>query len=132
MSFAQISSPVTANVWGHLDPIISWVEMLHFPIDTQAILTPFRENVLLYIYRTALGLSDGHLNSAIVEAASEPDEADSLHLHLALTINMDWEELDSLHDQILAKIAEWSQEWPEEILEDYGRWIFFSLTPSSV
>ena len=106
--------------------------MLHYPIDTQGALSPFRERVLGYIYRTALGLSKGLLESATVEAISEPDEEDSLHLHLAMTINMEWDGLDKLHDQILASLAEWSREWPLEYQEDYGRWIFFSLTPSHI
>ena len=106
--------------------------MLHFPMEAQGALTPFREQVLSYIYRTALGLADGRLESAIVEAISEPDEEDSLHLHLALTINMDWEQLDENHDQILARVAEWSGEWLFESREEYGRWIFFSLTPSHI
>ena len=106
--------------------------MLHFQREAQGVLTPFRERVLNYIYRTALGPADGRLESAIVEAVSEPDEEDSLHLHLALTINMDWEQLDQLHDQILGHVAEWSREWPLENQEEYGRWIFFSLTPSYI
>ena len=114
------------------DSFIPWQEMLHFPIEAQAVLTPFREQILSYIYRTALGLSEGRLESAIVEPVSEPDEEDSLHLHLALTINMDWDKLDELLDHVLAKVAEWSLDWTEAEREDYGRWIFFSLTPSHI
>jgi hypothetical protein len=106
--------------------------MLHFPIETLGVLTPFREQVLSYLYRTTLGLSNGLLESAIVEAVSETDEGDSLHLHLALTINMDWEELDKLHDEILSRIAAWSEDWQDDKQEEYGRWIYFSLTPSRI
>ena len=67
-----------------------------------------------------------------MEVVREPDEEDSFHLHLALTISTDWEDLNTLHDQILARVSEWSGEWSLEEQEDYGRWIFFSLTPSQI
>ena len=130
MSYAQITSVSTAREWLQADRFIPWQDMLYFPIEVQGIVTPFREQVLNYIYRTALGISDGLLESAIVEAVSEPDEEDSLHLNLALTINMSWDDLDRLHDQVLSKIADWSQEWSEQEQQDYGRWLYFSLTPS--
>ena len=114
------------------ESVVDWEDMLHFPIDTQGALTPFRERALSYIYRTARGLSGGLLESAAVEATSDLDEENSLHLHLAMTINANWEELDRLHDQILEKLAEWSRELSVNDQEDYGRWIFFSLTPSRI
>ncbi len=132
MSLALITSTAVENEWWRFGPFIPWVDMLHFSINTQGALTPFREQVLSYIYRTALGLSSGLLDSATVEAVSDPDEEDSLHLHLALTIDMGWNELDTLHDQILTNISDWSKDWLEKELEDYGRWIFFSLTPSRI
>ena len=130
MSFPRLSSMATHSDRSIGDPAISWRDLLHFPVETLGVLTPFREQVLSYIFRTARGLSDGLLESATVEAVSEPDERDSLHLHLAMTINMDWEQLDELHDQILARLAEWSRDWSDGEQKDYGRWIFFSLTPS--
>ena len=131
MSFARIAPAPTATEWQRLSPIVSWVDMLYFPIQTQGALTTFRKQVLNYLYRTARGFSGDLMESAIVAAVSEPDEEDSLHLHLALTLKMDWQELDKLHDQILARLAEWAREWPDEDQEDYGRWIYFSLSPSS-
>ena len=132
MSYAQIDSVSTDREWLQTEQFIPWLEMLHFPLETQGVLTPFRGQVLNYIFRTARSLSYGVLESALVEAISEPDEEDSLHLHLALTVNMEWEQLDKLHDQILARVSEWSEEWSLEEQEDYGRWIFFSLTPSQI
>ena len=132
MIFEEIISTENSIDWLQADAYIPWVELLHFPIEAQVILTPFRERVLSYIYRTARGLAEGLLESAIVEATQEPDEDDSLHLHLALTVNMDWDGLDKLHDQILARVAEWSRDWSLEDQKDYGRWIFFSLTPSQL
>lgn len=132
MSFAQIT---TVSVYRELvqrEPSVSWQDMLSFPITVQGICTPFREQVLSYIYRTARGLSNGLMESATVEAIGEPGEEDSLHLHLALTLRMDWDGLDKLHDQILARLAEWAEDWTDEEQEDYGRWIYFSLSPSSV
>ena len=132
MSLAQITSSPASSAWSRFESFIPWMESLHFSLETQDGLSPFREQVLNYIYRATRGLSDGLLESAIVEAVSEPDEEDSLHLHLAMTIDMHWEELDVLHDLILARIAEWSREWSFEDQENYGRWIFFSLTPSHI
>lgn len=131
MSFARIAPAPTVGEWQRLSPVVSWAEMLYFPISTQGALTPFREQVLNYLYRTALGFSGGLMESAIVAAVSEPDEEDSLHLHLAMTLKMDWEELDKLHDQVLARLAEWAEDWTDEDQEDYGHWIYFSLSPSS-
>ena len=131
MTFESIASTEKAAERWLFDPFIHWSDMLHFSIDTQGALTPFREGVISYIHRTLLGLSNGLLKSAIVVPTSEPSEEGSLHLHLALTIDMDWNRLDNLHDQILAKLADWSsQEWSEEEQEEYSRWIYFSLTPS--
>lgn len=132
MSFVQIKSASTAGQRQRQRSVISLAQMLYFPIETQGALTPFREQVLNYIYRTALGFSGDLMESAIVSAVSEPDEEDSLHLHLALTLKMDWEELDKLHDQVLARLAEWAEDWTDEDQEDYGRWIYFSLSPSSI
>lgn len=130
MSFAQIKPTSTTGEWLRAERFISWRDLLHFPLEIQGILTPFREQVLNYIFRTARGLSDGHLESALVEALSEPDEDDSLLLHLALTVKMDWDSLDKLHERILDRLAEWSQEWSEQERDDYARWIFFSLSPA--
>ena len=132
MSFVQIAPVPMAGEWQRVNPVVSWADMLYFPIETQGALTPFRERVLNYVYRTALGFSGELMESAIVAAVSEPNEEDSLHLHLALTLKMDWEELDKLHDQILARLSEWAEDWTDEDQGDYGRWIYFSLSPSSV
>ena len=132
MSFPSLSKTVTDTFCMRGEQFISWADMLHFSLEAQAVLTPFRERVLSYIYRTGRGLSEGQLEAAIVEPISDPDEEDSLHLHLALTIKMDWDEADTLHDLILARVSEWSQDWTEAERMDYGRWIYFSLTPSHI
>ncbi len=132
MSFQSLSTAETNTNWMRGEQIITWADMLHFSIEAQGVLTPFRDTILSYIYRSARGLSAGLLESAIVEVASEPEEEDSLHLHLALTLKMDWEELNKLHDQILVRLAEWSGEWSDDEHEDYGRWVFFSLTPTHI
>ena len=132
MIFPSLSTTVPDTSWVRAEPVIPWLDMLYFSTETQGVLTPFRERVLSYIYRTSRALSGGLLESALVEAVREPDEEDSLHLNLAMTFKMDWDELDKLHDQILAKVAEWSGEWSFESREEYGRWIFFSLMPSEI
>ena len=133
MTFESIALTEKVTERWRSDSFIHWSDMLHFFIDTQGALTPFRYGVINYLHRTVLGLSNGLLKSAIVVPVSEPGEEGSLHLHLALTIDMDWDRLDNLHDQILTKLADWSsQEWSEEEQEEYCRWIYFSLTPSSL
>ena len=105
---------------------------LHFPVESIAILTKFRKDVLTCIFRAAQDLSGGLLASGIVSVSSSPDEDDSLHLYLTLTFNADWDTLDKWHDRILEKLGEWAQEWSQEEQEDYSRWIYFGLFPSQL
>ncbi len=105
---------------------------LYFPSDTLGMLTRFRKKALNYIYRTALALSEGRLESAAVSLSSQPDEADSLTLDLAMTIDADWEFIKKLRREILVKVGEWSQEWSEEEKTDYGRRIYFGFIPSNL
>ena len=103
---------------------------LYFPPTAIGMRTRFRDTVLNYIYRTALDLSDGRLESAEVSVSSQPDEEDSLTLELTLTIDAGWEFIRKLGYDILVKIGEWSKEWSEEERDDYGRRIYFGLVPS--
>ena len=107
-------------------------ERLYFPLETTRVLTPFRSRVLTYIYRTAIGLSAGKVESARISLASAPDEEDSLHLDLTLTVNVGWDAIEDLRHKTLARVSEWSKEWSEEDQEDYGRWIYFGLIPSEL
>ena len=108
------------------------IELLNFPLEAMGMLTQFRENALSYIFRTALELSEGQLESAAVSVSSTPDEEDSLNLDLTLTLNTDWNVIQRLRHEILIKVGEWSQEWSQEEQEDYGRRIFFGLVPSQL
>lgn len=103
---------------------------LYFPPSTIGMRTRFRDNALNYIYRTALDLSDGRLETAAVSVSSQPDEEDSLTLELTLTIDADWEFIRKLGHDILVRLGEWSKEWPEKEREDYARRIYFGLVPS--
>ena len=105
---------------------------LYFPAGTLGMATRFRKKVLTYIYRTAMGLSEGRLEYAAVSVSSQPDEEDSLTLDLTLTINADWEFIKKLRREILVKVGEWSQEWSEEEKDDYGRRIYFGFIPSDL
>ena len=105
---------------------------LHFPLETKSALTSFRKKVLNYIYRTALGLSPERLASARVSLTSTPDEEDSFHLDLTLTVNADWDAAQELAQGILDRVSEWSKEWSEEDQEDYGRWIYFGVIPANL
>ena len=105
---------------------------LDFPPETESVLTSFRQKVLNDIYRAALGLSAGQLESATVSLSSTPDEEDSLHLDLTLTVDADWDFAQELARDILDKVSEWSKEWPEEDQEDYGRWIYFGVVPTEL
>ena len=105
---------------------------LHFPLETKSALTSFRKKVLNYIYRTALGRSPERLASARVSLTSTPDEEDSFHLDLTLTVNADWDAAQELAQGILDRVSEWSKEWSEEDQEDYGRWIYFGVIPANL
>lgn len=132
MNVDTIAPRATIEGW-RVEPLVPLNEMLHFPVELSGVRTPFRERVLNYIYRTALGQSRGLLESAIVEAVSEPDDQESLYLNLSLTIDMNWDELDELCNHILDRISEWSRdEWSEQQRAEYSHWIYFSLTPSRV
>ena len=111
------------------DPVTS---LLYYPLETEGALTTFRKRVLNYIYRTALGLSDGRVESARVSLSGELDEEDSIHLDLTLTVNAHWEETQVLTQKILDRVSGWSKEWPEEDQQDYGRWIYFGVIPTEL
>ena len=104
-------------------------DLSSFAPETAALRTQFRDSVLNYIYRTALGLSDDRLKSASVSVWSAPDEEDSLTLDLTLTVDADWEFITKLRHDILVRVSEWSREWTEEEREDYGRRIYFAILP---
>ena len=105
---------------------------LYFSLETRRTLTPFRKLVLNYIYRTALELSNGSLESAEVSLSSVPDEEDSLHLTLILIVRSDWRVVQDLRQQVLSKVSDWSDEWTQEEREDYGRWIYVRLLPAQM
>lgn len=105
---------------------------LHFPLEAECALTSFRRGVLNDIYRTALDLSGERLASAGVSLTSTPDEEDSLHLDLTLTLNADWDAAQRLAQGILDRLGEWSKEWSEEDRQDYGRWIYFGVIPANL
>ena len=107
-------------------------ELLRFPDDCRFLRTPFRERVLNYIFRTALGSLGSRLNSASVSVSSVPDEKDTYALDLTLVVSGDWSIASEARDAILAKVSDWSEEWSSEQHQDYGRRIFFSLIPSEL
>ncbi len=111
-------------------PKVKSHDSLLFPPSVTGMRTPFRDKVLNYIFMTAQELSEGRLKSASVSVSSQPDEEDSLTLDLTLTVDADWEFIKKLRYNILVKIGEWSEEWPETEREDYGRRIYFGLIPS--
>ena len=102
---------------------------LYFPPETKGLRTQFRESVLNYIYRTALGLSGDRLKFPWVSVGSTPEEEDSLTLDLTLTVDADWEFIAKLSHDILVRVSEWSRAWTEEEREDYGRRIYFAILP---
>ena len=106
--------------------------LLYYPLEAEGVLTTFRKMVLNYIYRTALGLLDGRVESASVSLSSALDEEDSFYLDLTLTVDTDWEAAQALMEDILEKVSEWSGEWSEEDQEDYGRWIYFGVIPTEL
>ena len=105
---------------------------LYFPPETKGLRTQFRDAILNYIYRTALGLTHDRLKSASVSVWSTPEEEDSYTLDLTLTVDADWEFIAKLSHDILVRVSEWSREWTEEEREDYGRRIYFAIVPSDL
>ena len=106
------------------------IDLLHFPPETLAVMTPFRRQVITYIYRTALDLAHGSLESAEISASEMPDEEYGMALDVILTVNGDWQVVEELRSAILAKVAEWStEEWSTEQQSDYGKWIFVCVEP---
>jgi hypothetical protein len=106
--------------------------LLYYPLEAEGVLTTFRKMVLNYIYRTALGLSAGRVESARVSLSGELDEEDSFHLDLTLTVNTHWGAAQVLTQEILDRVSEWSKDWLEEDQEDYGRWIYFGVIPTEL
>ena len=107
-------------------------ELLHFPNDTLPLWTPFRGQVLNYIFRTALGLLGDQLRSAVVLVSTVPDEEDAYSLNLTLKVEGGWPTIREVRDEILTKVSAWSTEWSREQQEDYGHWIYFGLIPSEL
>ena len=104
-------------------------EPLHFPLETIAILSPFRKRVITYIFLTARGLSQGLLDSAKVSISSISDQDDMFALDLTLTVNADWTFIKKLRRDVLAGVSEWSEDWSDEERQDYGRRIYFCILP---
>ena len=102
---------------------------LYFSPDTKWMRTPFRDAALNFIYKAALDLADGRLESAEVSISDEDDDEDYLSLHLMLTVDDDWEFIKKLGYDIFVKLGEWSKDWSEEEREDYGRRIYFTILP---
>ena len=105
---------------------------LRFLPDTMGMRTKFRDAALNYVFRTALELCDGRLESAEVSLSSTPDEEDSLALDLTLTVDADWETVGKLRYQILVKVGEWLQGFSDEEKNDYGRRIYFGFVLSNL
>jgi hypothetical protein len=108
------------------------IGLLDFPLETEGALTTFRRRVLTYMYRTAFGHAAGSLESASVSLSSTPDEEDSVHLDLTLTVDGDWDAAQKLTQTVLDRVSGWSREWTEEEQADYGRWIYFGVIPSEL
>lgn len=104
--------------------------LLHFPAETLALRTRFRDRVLNYIFLTARDLSEGRLLKASVSITRIPGEADSAALDLTLIVDGDWGWIRELRAGILARLSEWSQEWSDKEQKDYGRRIYFGLIPA--
>ena len=133
MILERIIPTITDAEGWHLEPHLFWTDVLQFPVEVSGVVNPFRRRVLNYIYRLALSQSRGLLKYALVEAVNEPNDQDSFYLNLAMAIDMDWDDLDQLYDQILAGISQWSRdEWDEDQQKEYSHWIYFSLTPFRV
>lgn len=104
-------------------------ELLRFPTETLPIVTPFRKQVINYIFLTARGLSNGALDSVKVSLSSISDQDDTFALDLTLTVNADWTFIQELRRDVLVRVSELSKDWSEEQRQDYGRHVFFGILP---
>ena len=120
---------VRVSPFGFRVPHRSAEDLLYFPPETLAVVTPFRRQVLNYIHRTANGLARGTLDSADISISGMPDEEDGTAIDLIMIVNGDWEAAEELRSGVLDKVAEWSKEWSMEQQRDYGEWIFVSVEP---
>ena len=124
-----MSNGKTAQLAQKVERVVDEDDLPLFAPETKGLRTQFRESVLNYIYRTALGLSGDRLKFPWVSVGSTPEEEDSLTLDLTLTVDADWEFIAKLSHDTLVRVSEWSREWTEEEREDYGRRIYFAILP---
>ena len=105
---------------------------LFIPIEATSMRTPFREEVLNYIYSSALRLSKGQLQSATVLALDYPDEESSLVLSLNLVLDGGWELVRQLEREIETLITERSKSWTETEWDDFCRNIHLYIVPTNL
>lgn len=105
---------------------------LFIPIEATSMRTPFRDEALNYIYRTALRLSEGQLRSASVLTLDYPDEEVSLALSLNLVVDGDWEFVRQLERQIEVHLIERSESWSESEWDDFCKNIHLYVVPTNL
>ncbi len=94
--------------------------------------TPFREEALNYIYRTALKLSDNRLRSAAVLPLDYPDEEVSPVLSLNLVVDGDWELVRHIERKLEGHLIQKSKTWTESEWDDFCRNIHIFLVPTNL
>ena len=103
---------------------------LYFPPEVEWMRTPQRDRTVEFIHKTALELCDGRLKSAFL-VLEHSGEEDSELLCLSLRVDSDWEFIQKLRYNILARVGEWMrEEFSEEEKSDCRRRVDFSLYPT--
>lgn len=105
---------------------------LFIPIEATSMRTPFREEALNYIYRTALKLSDNRLRSAAVLPLDYPDEEVSPVLSLNLVVDGDWELVRHIERKLEGHLIQKSKTWTESEWDDFCRNIHIFLVPTNL
>lgn len=103
--------------------------ILHFPLESIGVRTPFRAWVLNRIYQLAEELTHRRLESARVSVWTDSDEEGPVTFVLTLLVDAAWETCDLLAQQILQRISEEAADWSMEDKEDYREHIYFTLGP---
>jgi hypothetical protein len=118
-----------------MDDFIHWEDVrrlvgnsLYYSDGTAWLRTPFRDAVIEQIYRAALDLCDGQLQTAIV-LAEDTWEVDSDSLYLSLTVDTDREDTDRLNHELDVKISELFKGWSPEERDDAAQRIYYGVWP---
>ncbi len=103
---------------------------LTFTSEAKALLTPFREETLNYIYQKAVELVGERLESALAYSMDDLSGQWTDTLDLALRLDGNWNEIRDLERRLDEAVDKLSASWSAEELDDYLKYIYFAAIPS--